>query len=100
MAAEILCTDCDGAVQNGFASVVNMKLTRVSPYQAQRASEIRVAVTARFGLVVSRGDRHGITFTRGQKEVSLDAMLLGVEVVVAAAKGKEFFVVAVFKNSS
>src|SRR5208282_5905447 len=84
--------------QTGFTG--GHELTGLSPYQAQRVGEVGITIAARFGLSIPRADRHGIALARSQKEIALNAVLLGIEIVIAAAHGVEFFVGAVFDNLS
>jgi hypothetical protein len=43
---------------------------------------------------------YGVAFAGGQEEVGFEAVLAGVEVVVAAAEGEEFGVVAPFEDEA
>ena len=75
-----------------------MELTCVSPHQTQRVGEIGIAVAARFRLSISRRHWHRVALAGSQKQIGLDAVLLGIEIVIAAAQGVEFLVGAAFHN--
>src|SRR6266700_5983495 len=49
---------------------------------------------------LDRGFGDFVAFTGGQEEVGLEAVLSGVEIVVAAAQGKQLGVVAALQDSS
>src|SRR5579863_7611863 len=74
-----------------------MKSANLSLYQTQSIGQIRF-VALSLGVRFFLQKRCSVAFSRREKQVAFQAVLLGVQVVIAAAQGIEFLVRAAFDN--
>src|SRR5437764_9625096 len=75
--------------------VAGSPLPHLSPYHAQRIWIGRLFARAAVTILNDR-----VALSRGKKKVRLQAVLLGIEIVVASAPVVEFFVRAAVDNAS